>query len=305
MTLLTAESSAPLRGIVYMVLGGALLTLNDAVVKWMTADFPVGQTLFLRGVFVFLPIALLVHRTGGLATLKVTNWKGQGTRAALVVFSTFMFITGLSLLPLADAIAIGFAGPIFLTVLAVPLLGEFVGWRRWSAVIVGFLGVLIMLRPGSDGLNWYALFPLGAALAGAFRDIITRRISGTESSVAIMLVTTSAVTLAGLASFPFTEWRMPSPRDLGLFALAGTVLGGAHYLMIDTFRHAEAGLVAPFKYSTMIWAVLFGFALWGDIPDRWIFIGSALVIGSGLYILHREARVSRSGQSQIWKGGTP
>lgn len=305
MTLLTAQSSAPLRGIVYMVVGGALLTLNDAIIKWMTADYPVGQTLFLRGIFVFLPIVLIVRRTGGLAALRITSWKGQGTRAGLVVFSTFMFITGLSLLPLADAIAIAFAGPIFLTVLAVPLLGEQVGWRRWSAVSVGFLGVLIMLRPGADGLNWYALFPLAAALAGAFRDIVTRRISSTESSAAILLVTTSAVTLAGLASFPFTDWQMPSLSDLGLFAVTGIVLGGAHYLMIDTFRYAEAGLVAPFKYSTMIWAVLFGFAIWGDIPDRWIFAGSALVIGSGLYILHRETRVGGRGQNELWKGGAP
>ena len=289
MTLVGTTSSAPLRGILCMVGGAALLTLNDAIIKWMTADFPVGEALFLRALFTAPPIALLAWQAGGRRALEIHDIRGQALRAALVVGSAFLFVTGLTLLPLADAVSIAFAGPLFLTALAVPFLGEHVGWRRWAAVIVGFVGVLVMLRPGEDGINWYALFPLGAALVGAGRDIVTRRLAGTESSVAMLAVTTAAVGLAGLTTSPF-GWRMPDLADLGIFALSGTVLCGAHYLLIETFRHAEASLVAPFRYSSVAWAMLFGFIAWGDLPDRWILVGVVLVIGSGLYILRRETR---------------
>ena len=275
-----------------MLGGGLLLTINDAVMKWLTADYPLGEVLFVRGAFVFLPIALMVWRAGGVAVLAVHDVRGQTGRAVMVVCSSFLFIGGLRLLPLAEAIAIAFAGPLFLTVLARPMLGERVGPRRWSAVVAGFLGVLLMLRPTGEALNWAALLPLGAALTGAFRDVITRRISATDSTIAILCVTTGAVTLAGLCTAPF-GWRPLGLADLGLLALAGCLLAGAHYLMIESFRLAEAALVAPFKYATLVWATAFGFLLWGDLPDQSMLAGSALVIGSGLYILHRETRPFR------------
>ncbi len=284
--------AAPLRGILCMLGGGLLLTVNDAVMKWLTADYPLGQVLFLRGAFVFLPIALLTWQTGGFAALRVRNVPGQAVRAAAMICSSFLFIGGLSLLPLADAIALSFAGPLFLTALATPMLGERVGWRRWSAVLIGFAGVLVMLRPTGEALYWAALLPLGAALAGAFRDVFTRRIAVTETTIGILVVSTAAVTLAGLCTAPF-GWQPLVARDIGLFALAGLLLGGAHYLMIESFRFAEVALVAPFKYASMLWATLFGFLVWGHLPDSWMLTGSAMVIASGLYILHRETRGSR------------
>ena len=281
--------AAPLRGILCMLGGGLLLTVNDAVMKWLTADYPLGQVLFLRGAFVFLPIALLTWQAGGIAALRVRNVPGQAVRAAAMICSSFLFIGGLSLLPLADAIALSFAGPLFLTALATPMLGERVGWRRWSAVLIGFAGVLVMLRPTGEALYWAALLPLGAALAGAFRDVFTRRIAVTETTISILAVGTAAVALAGLSTAPF-GWQPVAARDVGLFALAGFLLGGAHYLMIESFRFAEVALVAPFKYASMLWATLFGFLVWGHLPESWVLAGSALVIGSGLYILHRETR---------------
>ena len=178
---------------------------------------------------------------------------------------------------------------MFLTALATPMLGERVGWRRWSAVAAGFAGVLLMLRPTGGALYWAALLPLGAALAGAFRDVFTRRIAVTETTIGILVVSTAAVTLAGLATVPF-GWQPLVARDIGLFALAGLLLGGAHYLMIESFRFAEVALIAPFKYASMIWATAFGFIIWGHLPNAWVLAGSTLVIGSGLYILHRETR---------------
>ncbi len=270
-----------------MVAGGFVLTVNDAVLKWLTADYPVGEIMFLRGVFAFVPIVFFVWRSGGMAALRIRSLRAQGVRAGAAVCSAFLFVTALGLMPLADAIAITFAGPLFITALAPSFLGEQVGWRRWTAVVVGFAGILIMTRPGGETLRWAALVPLGATFAGSTRDLITRRITTTESTPAIMWFTTLAVTLGGLVTAPF-GWRMPSAMDLGLCAIAGCLLGGAHYLLIEAFRFAEAALVAPFKYFSIIWAALIGFLVWGDLPDHWMIAGSALVVGSGLYILHRE-----------------
>lgn len=274
-----------------MVGGGALITLNDGAVKWLSADYPIGEIMTLRGLFIFLPIALIAWRMGGLRALEIRNLGAQGARAGLAMLSTVFYLTALAVMPIADIIAISFAGPLFLTMLATPLLGERVGWRRWTAVVVGFIGVVVMVRPGSGALQAVALLPVGSALMGALRDIITRRITSdmasAESSVAILCFTSLVVTLAGLLTLPF-GWRTPSLVDLGLLALSGFLIGAAHYLLIEAFRFAEAGLIAPFKYINIVWAALIGFLVWGDIPDRWIVFGASLVIGSGLYIFHRE-----------------
>ena len=283
-----STSAAPGRGIAYTILGGALLTTNDAVLKWLTGDYPVGQIMFVRGMFVFLPIALLVWRAGGIDALRINSIRGQSLRAVFAFTSGFLFITGLAFLPLADAIAITFAGPLFITALAPTLLGEHVGWRRWSAVLIGFAGVMVMIRPGAGAVQWAALLPLAASLSGAFRDLTTRRMAATETSISIMGFTNAAVVLAGLSTWPF-GWVPLVPGDVGLMALSGMLVGGAHFLLIERYRWAEAALVAPFKYTNMIWAVTFGFAVWGDLPDTWTVIGVAVVIGSGLFIVRREA----------------
>jgi len=272
-----------------MIAGGAFLTANDAVLKWLTGGYPTGQIMALRGLFVLIPIAFLVWRKGGVSSLRVRNIKGQGFRAGLVVAGTFLFVSGLEFLPLADAISITFAGPLFITAMAAAILGETVGWRRWVAVAVGFTGVLLIMRPGSGAIQWAALLPLAASFTGALRDIVTRYLAGRESSVAILAVTTLAVIVAGFLTLPF-GWQPVAIQDIFLFALGGVLLGSAHYFLIEAFRFAEAALVAPFKYASIIWAVLFGFVIWGDLPDAWTLFGSAVVIASGLYILHRETR---------------
>ncbi|MCH7864310.1 MAG: DMT family transporter [Proteobacteria bacterium] len=198
-----STSAAPGRGIAYTILGGALLTTNDAVLKWLTGDYPVGQIMFVRGMFVFLPIALLVWRAGGIDAVRINSLRGQSLRAVFAFTSGFLFITGLSFLPLAEAIAITFAGPLFITALAPPLLGEHVGWRRWGAVLIGFAGVMVIIRPGAEAVQWAALFPLAASLSGAFRDLTTRRIAATETSVSIMWFTNAVVVTAGLSTWPF------------------------------------------------------------------------------------------------------
>ena len=282
-------SLSPGRGITFTILGGALLTTNDAVLKWLTSDYPVGQLMFIRGLFVFLPVMLIVWRAGGFGLIRVNSFRDQSLRAGFAFTSGFCFITGISFLPLADALAITFAGPLFVTALAPPMLGETVGWRRWSAVLVGFAGVVVMLRPGAEAVQWAALFPLGASLAGAFRDLTTRQMAGRETSVSIMCFSTAVIVLAGLCTWPF-GWAPLVLEDLGLMALSGMLVGGAHFLLIERFQWAEAVLLAPFKYTNMIWAILFGFVIWGDLPDAWTMTGATIVIVGGLYIIRRESR---------------
>ena len=285
-------SSAPGRAILCMLLGVAVLTANDALLKWMTGGYHVGQIMFCRGLFVFIPLAMLIWRGGGLRSLHTDNPKGHLIRALLVILGTFLFVSGLKHLPLTDAIAIAFAGPLFITALAPPLLGEHVGWRRWMAVLAGFIGIVIIMRPGGYIFQWAALFPLAASLTGAFRDILTRGMSATETTVALLFYTSLGVLLAGMVVSPFV-WQPVPLTDWGWFMANGLLIGSAHFLMIETFRYGEAALVAPFKYSGVIWAAIFGYLIWGDIPDLRTIMGVAIVITAGIYILHRE-RLQRS-----------
>jgi len=285
-------SASPGRGILYSLLGGFLLTANDAVLKWLTGDYPVGQLLFFRGLFVLAAISIIVWRSGGLEVIRIKSFWGQFQRAGFAFTSGFLFITGVSYLPLADAIAITFAGPLFIAALAGPMLGEPVGWRRWAAVGAGFIGVMVIVRPSGEALQLAALFPLVASLAGALRDITTRRISAHETSMSILLFSTVSVILFGLCTSPF-GWAPLTLKDLGLMGLSGLFVGGAHYFLIERFRWAEASLLAPFKYATMIWAVLFGFIIFGDLPDAWTWYGAGFVVLCGLYIAHRETLMAK------------
>jgi drug/metabolite transporter (DMT)-like permease len=276
-----------------MLVGAAVLTLNDALIKALSATYPTGEMLFIRGVFVWPWILLFTMRSGGLASLRVHNASGQALRGACVIASAFLFITGLRHLTLADAIAVSFTGPLFITALAPLVLGEKVGWRRWLAVLIGFAGVLFMLRPGSAVLQWAIIFPLGAAVCGGLRDLITRRIAGTETTVAVLAVTTTVVLLAGLATAPFIGWVPPRPADITTFAASGALIAVAHTLMIEAFRRGEAALVAPFKYSSLLWATLIGFFMFGEHPDPWTIAGAVIIVLAGLYVLHRETQLKR------------
>ena len=295
----TSAGATPIRSIALMVIASGLLTVNDAIVKWLTQSYPVGQVMSLRGVFV---IAIVVswaaarHRTG---QLRVSNWRLQLTRGALMTVSTFLFVTALSLMPIADAIAIAFAGPVIATALAALMLHEPVGWRRWSAIGVGFTGVVIMVRPTPDLIRLVAIVPLLAALVGAFRDIVTRKMgTGGESTLAIMLISTSVVTVVGLATIPL-GWSPLRVADVGLFVGSALLVASAQALMIESFRLGAVGLVGPFKYTSLVWAVLLGLLVWGDLPDPWTWVGSALVVGSGLYIWRRELVLAKLRRARV------
>lgn len=283
------------KGIGCMVLGCALLMMSDALSKWLSQTYSVGQIMSLRNVFVLVPILIVVWRRDSFADLRVNRWAAQSFRALWHVLAAVFFVTSVSLLPLADVHAIGFAGPIFIAALAPFMLGEHVGWHRWTAILVGFGGVLIMLRPTGAGFDYLGLVPLAAALSASFRDLLTRRLSRTETSISILFFSSVAVILGGLVTAPF-DWKPLTWTGLALFVANGLVNAGAHFLMIEAYRLAQAPVVSPFKYSILIWAVLFGYLVWGHVPDVWLVVGAMPVVASGLYILHREHRLAAAGR---------
>jgi drug/metabolite transporter (DMT)-like permease len=287
------SASGALKGIGLIVAGCAFLMASDAISKWLSQSYPVGQIMSLRNIFVLIPILLVAWRTDSFAKLRIHSWAGQSFRALFHVVAAALFVVSVSLLPLADVHAIGFSGPIFIAALAPWLLGEHVGWRRWCAILVGFCGVLIMLRPTGASFQLFGLVPLAAALSASLRDIVTRRMSRTETSLSMLFFSSLAVIAGGAMTLPF-GWAPLTWTSLGLFVLNGLVNGSAHFLIIESYRHAEAAVVSPFKYSMLLWATLFGYLLWGHIPDQWIVIGTLPVIGSGLYLLHRERLAARA-----------
>jgi drug/metabolite transporter (DMT)-like permease len=277
------------RGITLMVVASALITLNDAIAKWLSATYPVGQILCLRGVFFMVPVLFLVWHGGGLKSLRVHSIGGQVVRAGLFVLASAFFVTSVGLMPLSTVIALTFASPLIITALAPSMLGERVGWRRWTAVLVGFSGVLLIVRPFQEGWQWVALLPIAGAAVGSLRDIATRRITAHESSASILFYAALTVIVLSLATSPF-GWMPLSAFDLTLLAVQGFAMGVAHYMMVESFRLSEAALVAPFKYSGFLWALIYGATIWGEYPDTMTLAGAGVILASGLYILHRELR---------------
>lgn len=279
------------KGIGYMVAGCAFLVLSDVFSKWLSQTYSVGQIMSLRNVFVLVPMFIVLWRTNSFRDLRVHSWGAQLFRSVFHVAAAICFVTSVSVLPLADVHAIGFAGPIFIAALSPLMLGEHVGWHRWTAILIGFGGVLIMLRPTGDAFSYFGLIPLAAALSASFRDMVTRRMSRTETSMSMLFVSSVAVIVAGTCTLPF-DWKPLTWTSLLLFICNGLVNGSAHFLIIESYRLAQASAVSPFKYSILLWAALFGYLIWGHVPDIWIVVGAIPVVASGLYILHREQKLA-------------
>ena len=276
-----------LRGILCM-LGGALsLTINDAMAKYLTQSYPVGQVMALRGLSIILFLITFLFFMNNLQALKIFSWKGHLLRAGAMTGSTFFFITGLSLLPITDAIAIAFVAPILTTILGIIILREAVSWKRWVAIFVGFFGVIIILQPTSDAFNIAAIAPMGAAAFGAARDVITRAISGSENSLSILFTSMLMITIAGFLTYPL-GWSAVKPSHIWIFITSSLLVGLAQYLMIEAFRLGEVALISPFKYSSLLWATLIGLVIWNDLPSKHVVLGAFILILSGIYLLRNE-----------------
>lgn len=281
------------RGIALYTLATFLFAVMDAMIKWLAAGYPTMQIVFFRCVFGLLPVMVLILRAGGFRLIRTGRPWLQLLRGLFILCTTGLFFFAYSQMPLADAYAIAFAAPLFITALSVPMLGEKVGIRRWSAVVVGFVGVMIMLRPGTTDLSGFfslgALAALGGTFFYALSATLIRLLSRTESNEAMTLYSTVVAAVGSAVFLPF-DFRMPEGSDWLLLIAIGLIGGVAMLIMTEAFRVAPVAVLAPFEYTAMLWAVLFGYWIWGDLPDAWIAVGSTIVVASGLYIVHRETR---------------
>ncbi|MCF4164391.1 DMT family transporter [Zavarzinia compransoris] len=278
-------------GILWMVLAVGIFSVMDTLAKWQAETYHVAQLIFFRsffGLMVLLPF--LMRGRGVLVKLRSRQIGLHIVRSFFGLAALFAFFQSVRYLELADAVVLSFASPLFLTGLSVLLLGEHVGWRRWAAILVGFVGVLVMMQPGGDLFTLYALLPLAGALAYAVVGIFIRVLARTEETVTIVFYFGLFATLATAVMLPFV-WIAPRDAMDWVAQIAIGVCGGfAQMAMTNAFSRAPLAVVAPFDYTAIIWSVMFGYVVWGDMPALTTWAGTGIVVASGLYILHRETR---------------
>ena len=269
-----------------MLLTMFLFVSMDTIAKYLIQDRHVFQVVWGRYFFHF--IVLVIVLAPRLRALLVTqNLKLQLARSLLLLTTTICFFTGLNYVQLADASAIMMTAPIFVTALSMPLLKEHVGPRRWASVLIGCIGALIIIRPGGDVLQAASLFPLAAAILYAFYQISTRFLSQSDSILTTLIYSASIGALIMSAAVPF-YWTPLSNGEWGLMLLLGLIGGMGHFTLIKAYTVSRVATVAPFTYSNLIWAVGYGYLVFGNLPDQWTVIGALIIMASGLYIFHRE-----------------
>lgn len=295
-----ARLLSPMGAMLFMALGVFGFGVADASVKWLTEGYGTWQILAVGRVPALFVALYLTHRaTGSPFSLKTRYFKIHAMRSVLIMITGYTFFEGLRYLPLVDCIAIAFAAPLFVTALSGPLIGEKVGLRRWLAVLVGFVGVMIALIAQGDGrgsffthLNIGALLVLASAASYALVLITLRGISGKDSSHNILFHTSTA-TLCIVIPLAALDWHWPSGQDWGIMLLQGLSSALAQLCMIRAFRSGEASMLAPLEYTALIWAAFFGWSLWNELPTMHTLVGAAIIIAANLYIAQREVHHAR------------
>ena len=278
------------------IFGAILMTVslfsfvsNDALMKYLFQAISIEQGIFLRGlVSVPLLFAIAHARKSLFIRIDRRNWKLVLVRAFSELGATMAFLTALSKMPLANVTAILQSLPLTVTMFAAIFFGEKVGWRRWSAILIGFVGVLIIIRPGGEGFNQFSVLALIAVGFITLRDAITRRLDPSVPSLFVALISAVPVLLFGGGMSVATGWIPMTSGMYGTITLAGIALTGGHLIAVKAMRNGEISFLAPFRYTGMIWAILFGFLLFGDLPDMTTIFGTVIVVGMGIYALHRE-----------------
>ena len=281
-------------GILSVILGYIAASCCDSAIKWASGTYPVAEELALAALFSLLPMMVALVLSGGVAALATRKLKFHLLRGTLSLGSSFCGYFALGHMPLADFYAMIFTAPLIITALSAPMTGERVETARWLAVVTGFVGVIVMVRPGSGLAGVGTLGALAAALFYALAVLLVRRMGSSERAVAFGLYGTLVmITGAGAVTLARPDAMLPSLADLPPFALAGVAMGCAMLGLFSAFRRTPASVLAPFQYSQMIWGALIGFIVFHERPDATMLAGSVLVIGAGLFILHRETRPGR------------
>jgi len=304
--------SGPSAGIAFILVGMLFISVNDMLIKQMSGGYPLHQMVFVRSAIGICISLVLVQFEGGWAILRTSRPGLHLLRGLMIVFANMAYFTALAVMPLADATALFFVAPLFITLLSIPVLGERVGWRRIGAVLVGFAGVLVMVRPGgavgSDlPSSWVLALPVVSALAYAGTQILTRKLgmSSRASAMAVylqgmfLLVSLVFFVVAGDGRFAEVQsneslifllraWIWPEPGDIWLFLCLGAASGFIGYSLSQAYRLGDAATIAPYEYSAMPMALFWGWVVFGTLPGVDAWIGIALITGSGLYVFLRE-----------------
>ncbi|MDB5475785.1 MAG: permease of the drug/metabolite transporter superfamily [Phenylobacterium sp.] len=281
-------------GIALRIAAMACFAFLSAIVKWSgERGVPTFEIVFFRNAFAFIPLGLYIWRTTGFSVIKTRRPLGHLTRSGIGLIAMTCGFSAVQRLPLTDATAFQFAAPLFMTAFSAMILGERVGRHRWGAVLVGFVGVLIMTRPsGHMNLVGVAL-ALGGAVGAAGANVAIRQMADTERGATIVFYFTLGGTLLGLAGSLF-HWVTPDPKTLAVLIFGGLVGGVGQLLLTQAVSVAPVGVVAPFDYTQLLWATGLGFLIWGELPHPATLAGALVVAASGVYILHREIRRFRA-----------
>ena len=273
-------------GFLYMFLSVCTFSVMDLLVKW-SSDYPAGEVLFFRGFFGLLPTYFLIPKNK-LKTFYITKRSKEHLfRCLMGLMALIAIVVALRELPLAVVVSLSYAAPLFITVLSIFLLSEKVGVFRWLAVLIGFIGVIIIAEPGFKGMNYLYFLPLIFCIGMAFVTITIRKLSTTEPIWLISIFFTITITIAGLVTIPM-GWIMPNFQNFILLALIGVTGGSANLFLTQSYKLSEVSLVAPLKYLALIFAIIFGYLIWNEIPTVKTLIGASLVVLASLIIFRRE-----------------
>jgi drug/metabolite transporter (DMT)-like permease len=288
----TAGLSDNARGAVFMMASMAGFALNDALIKSVAGDLPLFQAVFLRGVFATALIGGLAVAQGALAYRPGRRDRRLiGQRVFAEIAGTVCFLTALFNMPIANATAILQSAPLAVTLGAALFLGERVGWRRYLAIGIGFFGVMVIVRPGSDGFTVYSLWALATIVFIALRDLSTRSLSPGAPAAFVVLVTSTVMTAAAGLAAVLTDWRDFHAVHLATLAASGASLLVGYVFGVSAMRTGEIGFTQPFRYTLILWAILLGIVIFGEMPDVWMLTGSAVIVATGLFTFYRERRL--------------
>ncbi len=280
------------RGIGYFLLSLIFFVSLDTVAKHLSQIYPPIEVAWGRYIFALAILPLILTPRRMVQAARTTRPGLQLLRSLLLAVTTYLFFLSVKYIPLADAVAIGFVAPLLTTALAIPLLGEKVGARRWTAIVVGLIGAIIIMRPGLEIRHWAYFLPIGTAVCMAFFTILTRILARHDGSDTTLFYTAIVGAAVLSIAVPFV-WQTPAPWDWALFALAGIFGTGGHFSLILAYRYAPVSLLAPFTFLHMVLAVIFGLIFFGNFPDALTLTGAAVVAGAGIYVFRRESLLRR------------
>lgn len=283
-----------LRGAILMALAMAGFALNDAMVRLIAGQLNTGEIMFLRGAMTTMIIALFAWRMKSSLSLAMLRDRALMLRTLCEALASIAYVHALSLMPLSNAAAIMQALPLMVTMGAALFLGEKVGWRRWLAISAGFIGVLVIIRPGSDGFSAASLIVIGSVLTAAARDLATKRIMAGSPTILVSGAASLAVTLTGaLLIEPMGGWRPPAFSHIAALAFGAMMLFTAYQTLIMAMRTGDISFIAPFRYTSLLWSILVGVLFLGERIDMWIISGAGIVVAAGVYMFYRENKLRR------------